>query len=136
MTRTTPPRPVDVAAVFPALAPLARTATRLHPRPGNPSPQDSSVGGPLLWPASKPWPHCDDLHAEWYKVMTLADARLERRILAATHGRAMTAEQRETFNRINEGIPIPDDPIVMLPTTSCTPTRRDRAGSQSAMSGT
>ena len=34
MTRTTPPRPVDVAAVLPSLAPLARTATQLHPRPG------------------------------------------------------------------------------------------------------
>jgi hypothetical protein len=34
MTRTTPARPVDVAAVFPQLAPLARTATGLHPAPG------------------------------------------------------------------------------------------------------
>ncbi|WP_330301205.1 hypothetical protein [Streptomyces sp. NBC_00503] len=46
--RTTPPRPFDVAAVFPRLAPLARTTTRLHPRPGSPSPYDSSIGGPLL----------------------------------------------------------------------------------------
>ncbi|MFF6946562.1 hypothetical protein ACFZAS_41355, partial [Streptomyces lavendulae] len=43
--RTTPPRPLDVTAVFPRLAPLARTATRLHPRPGAPSVHDSSVGG-------------------------------------------------------------------------------------------
>ncbi|MET8751473.1 hypothetical protein ABZW32_15440 [Streptomyces sp. NPDC004667] len=62
MSRTTPPRPVDVAAVFPQLAPLARTATRLHPRPGSPAPHDSSVGGPLLWPADEPWPHCDEGH--------------------------------------------------------------------------
>jgi hypothetical protein len=55
MTRTTPPRPVDIAAVLPA---LARTATRLHPRPATPTPQDSSVGGPLLWPADEPWPYC------------------------------------------------------------------------------
>ncbi|MEU5763166.1 hypothetical protein [Nocardia sp. NPDC047648] len=61
MTRTTPPRPVDLTAAFPALAPLARTATRLHPRPGTPTPQTSSVGGPLLWPATELWPHC---HAE------------------------------------------------------------------------
>ncbi len=57
-TRTTPPRPVDIAAVLPELAPLARPAIRLHPRPGSPSPQDSSVGGPLLWPADEPWPRC------------------------------------------------------------------------------
>ncbi|MFF1905939.1 hypothetical protein [Kitasatospora sp. NPDC058218] len=58
--RTTPPRPVDVTALFPQLAPLARPAIRLHPRPGAPSPHDSSVGGPLLWPADEPWPYCDD----------------------------------------------------------------------------
>ncbi|MFI9206080.1 hypothetical protein [Streptomyces sp. NPDC053048] len=60
VTRTTPPRPLDVTALFPQLAPLARPAIRLHPRPGSPSPHDSSVGGPLLWPADEPWPHCDD----------------------------------------------------------------------------
>ncbi|MGQ4336251.1 hypothetical protein ACN6LE_007669, partial [Streptomyces hayashii] len=51
MSRTTPPRPFDVTALFPRLAPLARTATRLHPRAGSPSRHDSSVGGPLMWPA-------------------------------------------------------------------------------------
>ncbi|MEU0007822.1 hypothetical protein ABZ079_26935 [Streptomyces sp. NPDC006314] len=60
--RTTPPRPFDVAAIFPQLAPLARTTTRLHPRPGSPSPYDSSVGGPLLWPAGQPWLYCDKWH--------------------------------------------------------------------------
>jgi transposase len=54
------PRPVDVTALFPQLAPLARTATRLHPRPGLPTVHDSSVGGPLLWPADEPWPYCDE----------------------------------------------------------------------------
>ncbi|MFG2824975.1 DUF1963 domain-containing protein [Kitasatospora sp. NPDC048365] len=58
MTRTTPPRPVDVETLFPELAPLARTAIRLHPRPGRPTPEQSSVGGPLLWPADEPWPVC------------------------------------------------------------------------------
>ncbi|MEV6683953.1 hypothetical protein AB0N28_01140 [Streptomyces sp. NPDC051130] len=60
--RTTPPRPVEVTAVFPELVPLARPAIRLHPRPGSPSVRDSSVGGPLLWPAGEPWPHCEDAH--------------------------------------------------------------------------
>lgn len=55
----TPPRPVDIAAEFPELAGQEHPTVRLHPRPGRPSPQDSSVGGPLLWPAAEPWPRCD-----------------------------------------------------------------------------
>ncbi|MGA4863657.1 hypothetical protein ACPB9J_13515 [Streptomyces lavendulocolor] len=51
---TTPPRPFDISVLFPQLAPLARTATRLHPRPGSPTVHDSTVGGPLLWPADEP----------------------------------------------------------------------------------
>ncbi|MET9481731.1 hypothetical protein [Streptomyces sp. NPDC006638] len=46
--RSTPPRPVDIEAHFPELAPLARTAVRLHPRAGAPATTDSSIGGPLL----------------------------------------------------------------------------------------
>lgn len=67
MTRTTPPRPLDIAAVFPELVLLARTAVRLHPREGEPAVFHSSVGGPLLWPASEPWPTCeseDQMHSE------------------------------------------------------------------------
>ncbi|PJN17385.1 hypothetical protein CG724_17310 [Streptomyces sp. CB02120-2] len=69
MRRTTPPRPFDVTAVFPDLAPLARPAIRLHPRPGSPASHDSSVGGPLLWPADEPWPHCPESH-EWHDPRT------------------------------------------------------------------
>lgn len=58
MVRTTPPKPVDVATLFPELVPYARTAIRLHPRAGSPGPDDSSVGGRLLWPADEPWPTC------------------------------------------------------------------------------
>lgn len=54
MTRTTPPRPLDVTEAFPELAGFARTAFRLHPVPGNPTVHDSSVGGPPLWPADEP----------------------------------------------------------------------------------
>ncbi|MFF7616974.1 hypothetical protein [Streptomyces lavendulae] len=79
--RTTPPRPLDVTAVFPRLAPLARTATRLHPRPGAPSVHDSSVGGPLLWPADEPWPHCDAPHEGGDHA--LAELRLQQRIRAS-----------------------------------------------------
>ncbi|MDT3396537.1 DUF1963 domain-containing protein [Streptomyces sp. B1866] len=62
MTRTTPPRPVDVEVLFPEVAPYRREVTRLHPRQGEPGVRDSSVGGPLLWPAGDPWPYCDDSH--------------------------------------------------------------------------
>ena len=34
MARTTPPRPMDITEVFPELAGMARTATRLHPSIG------------------------------------------------------------------------------------------------------
>ncbi|MFJ9848137.1 DUF1963 domain-containing protein [Streptomyces sp. NPDC101150] len=62
MARTTPPRPVDVEALFPEVAAYRRDAVRLHPRAGQPGVRDSSLGGPLLWPRSLPWPHCEDQH--------------------------------------------------------------------------
>ncbi|MBT2397000.1 hypothetical protein [Streptomyces sp. ISL-100] len=62
MTRTTPPRPLDVEALFPELARYRGTTTRLHPRPGKPDVSASSVGGPMLWPADEPWPVCPEAH--------------------------------------------------------------------------
>ena len=56
---TTPPAPVDLSTVHPRLAALARTTVRLHPRAGSPSADQSSLGGPLVWPADEPWPTCD-----------------------------------------------------------------------------
>lgn len=89
MTRTTPPRPVDVAAAVSQLAPLARTTTRLHPHPGAPSSHDSSVGGPLLWPADQPWPYCDGPHVPdgVNPATSPADVRLLRRIRAIAASR-------------------------------------------------
>ncbi|OKJ88810.1 hypothetical protein AMK31_07565 [Streptomyces sp. TSRI0107] len=115
--RTTPPRPVDVTAVFPQLAPLARTATRLHPYPGAPSPQDSSVGGPLLWPADEPWPHCDGPHEVdgLNPAMCPADLRVERRIRAAARGRSLTPQERETLDRIRPPRELPLKPAVAQP---------------------
>ncbi|GAA1533179.1 hypothetical protein GCM10009827_058960 [Dactylosporangium maewongense] len=55
---TTPPPPVDVTALVPALAAYARQTVRLHPRPGAPTAADSSLGGPLAWPLGEPWPYC------------------------------------------------------------------------------
>ncbi len=63
--RTTPGRPVDVEQLFPELAPYRRETVRLHPRPGAPACTDSSVGGPLLWPAAEPWPVCTEEHYEY-----------------------------------------------------------------------
>ncbi len=62
MTRTTPRRPVSVAAVFPELAPYRGRTTRLHPRPGRPGRHDSHVGGSMLWPYGEPWPICREPH--------------------------------------------------------------------------
>ncbi|GAA4588278.1 hypothetical protein BJY16_008509 [Actinoplanes octamycinicus] len=56
---TTPAGPIDVPSEFPAVVPFARTTVRLHPRAGAPTAGQSSVGGPLLWPAGEPWPVCD-----------------------------------------------------------------------------
>ncbi|WP_345585169.1 hypothetical protein [Streptomyces prasinosporus] len=124
-TRTTPPRPLDVTALFPELAPLARTATRLHPRPGAPSPHDSSVGGPLLWPADEPWPYCDGPHVGdgFNPALSPEDVRVQRRIRATVAGRPpglpetarYTPEERATDQRISAGRPWPEGPIAMLP---------------------
>ncbi|MFE7426906.1 hypothetical protein [Streptomyces sp. NPDC057545] len=122
MTRTTPPRPADVAAVFPHLGPLARTATRLHPRPGAPSRQDSSVGGPLLWPSAEPWPHCEGTHSapDVLPATSLADVRLLREIRSAAtirppEDRFYTPDERAVVERINVGHPCPAGLVALLP---------------------
>ncbi|MEU2110933.1 hypothetical protein [Streptomyces sp. NPDC019507] len=51
MSRSTPPRPVDIEAVFRALTAHRRTATRLHPRPGVPRAEDV---GTVLTPQPEP----------------------------------------------------------------------------------
>ncbi|MDI2128304.1 DUF1963 domain-containing protein [Yinghuangia seranimata] len=60
MSFASPPPMFDIAQLFPELAPLAATSMRLHPRRGKPELRDSSVSGPLLWPADDPWPWCTD----------------------------------------------------------------------------
>lgn len=55
----TPAPPVDLATLVPELAGYARSTTRLHPRRGTPTVRQSSLGGPLLWPADEPWPACE-----------------------------------------------------------------------------
>jgi hypothetical protein len=62
MARATPARPFDAEALFPGLAALRGTTTRLHPQPSRPDFSASSVGGPMLWPADEPWPVCGETH--------------------------------------------------------------------------
>ncbi|MBW5251934.1 hypothetical protein JGS39_23525 [Streptomyces sp. P01-B04] len=128
MSIATPPRPLDVTALFPRLAPLARTATRLHPRPGSPTMHDSSVGGPLLWPADEPWPHCPGPHV-WdgrNPALSPDDVRWERHIRAELAGRPCsdpnlplaaryTPQEAAIAKRIKAGRPWPDGLVAVLP---------------------
>ncbi|MFI0986375.1 hypothetical protein [Streptomyces exfoliatus] len=107
MTRTTPPRPVDVEAVFPVLSAHRRTATRLHPRQGVATAGESSLAGPLLWPADEPWPVCCAVHPKG-KGHRLDDVRLERHILAAARGRDFSDEERRILDAITPGRHAPD----------------------------
>ncbi|MDX3388193.1 hypothetical protein PV682_43170 [Streptomyces niveiscabiei] len=99
--RTTPPRPVDVTAVFPELAPLA-----------------------------EPWPHCEasHLHRDSGFRQSPADVRLTRRIQARRHsdhgGPGITPEEERLkernaamlAKRLDAGPPLPADcPVPMLP---------------------
>ncbi|MEV4628572.1 hypothetical protein AB0J90_20110 [Micromonospora sp. NPDC049523] len=80
----TPPLPPEALDRLPGLAHLGRTATRLHPRPGEVGVRGSHVGGPLWWPADEPWPTCDrpymvseevPIPAELLERMRAAEAR-------------------------------------------------------------
>jgi hypothetical protein len=117
MTRTTPPRPVDVEAVFPALVAHRRTATRLHPRQGAATAEQSSVAGPLLWPADEPWPVCTAPHPKG-TGHRLSDVRLRRRIQEEARGRDFTAEEQALLTGMTSGPHAPeladDDPLPLL----------------------
>jgi hypothetical protein len=125
MTRTTPPRP-DVVAAVPELAAYARTATRLHPRPGSPGVGDSSIGGPLRWPAEEPWPVCAADNTIAHHAVYLrrpADERLRRRILSAAYGRTprgeslrLTKRERALLDQADRPVPASElDGAVPLP---------------------
>ncbi|MFH9089410.1 hypothetical protein [Streptomyces sp. NPDC017673] len=121
MPRTTPPRPLDVETLFPELAAHRGTTTRLHPRPGNPGPADSSVGGPLLWPADEPWPVCGEAHARG-RGRRPADIHRRRRVLAAAwareHTPGPTDEERELLAELHREHRLPGvaetDPLPMI----------------------
>lgn len=52
------PSTEEILARMPELAPYGREAARLNPVRGIPGAGDSSIGGPLRWPAHEPWPRC------------------------------------------------------------------------------
>ncbi|WP_327734686.1 hypothetical protein OG749_13210 [Streptomyces nojiriensis] len=115
MTRTTPPRPLDVASVFPELAGMSRTATRLHPRPGAPTVHESSVGGPLLWPAGEPWASCSLEHDAPFELNTPEEVRTLRRIRARE---VWTDEDHAEVSRIYAGHDpslLPEGPHPLIP---------------------
>ncbi|MFI1910766.1 hypothetical protein ACH444_33470 [Streptomyces microflavus] len=105
MSRTTPPRPLDVEALFPELAAYRGTTTRLHPRPGRPDVADSSVGGPLLWPADEPWPVCTEPHSPT-RGLRPADVHQQRQILASAWLRepnpGPTDEERQLMEQLGQ----------------------------------
>ncbi|MFC3452894.1 hypothetical protein [Amycolatopsis speibonae] len=79
MKFTTPGKPVDVATVFPELAGSARTTVRLHPWRGVATARESSLGGPLLWPADEAWPMCTIDHPDPRPLTSAEGQELERR---------------------------------------------------------
>lgn len=103
MPRTTPPRPLDVEALFPELAAYRGTTTRLHPRPGRPDVADSSVGGPLLWPVDEPWPVCTEPHSHDHGRRP-EDIHRERQILTSARLResnpGLTDEERQLLEQL------------------------------------
>ncbi|MCT9006943.1 hypothetical protein [Streptomyces rhizosphaerihabitans] len=113
MTRTTPQRPVDIEQVIPELSGYRGVGTRLHPRPGVPGPEQSSVGGPLLWPAGEPWPHCAEPHKRRFGER-ISEVRLTRKLLAA----GPTEEEYELLRSFRRGRHAPwltdTDPIPLL----------------------
>lgn len=93
MARVTPPRPLDITALFPELTAQAATAVRLHPSPGEPGPNESSIGGPILWPRNEPWPTCPVAdHPDQLDLRPLAAIRAERALVRA--GRARDLPRR------------------------------------------
>ncbi|MDQ7910586.1 hypothetical protein RB614_39435 [Phytohabitans sp. ZYX-F-186] len=133
MVRTTPPRPVDVASLVPALAAHARPTTRLHPRPGAPTAAESSIGGPLRWPAGEPWPHCDDPHDDLGELSPPAAVRRRRAVLGAAWARTprgerlrITEAERAEVEALEPAAGLDGKPVAMVPVAQLY--RRDTPG--------
>ncbi|MEU8703634.1 hypothetical protein [Streptomyces sp. NPDC048565] len=79
--------------------------------------QESSVAGPLLWPADEPWPVCTAVHPKGTGHL-LADVRLRRRVQEDARGRERTEEEQRLLDSMSEGNHVPglhdDAPSPML----------------------
>ncbi|GAA1274518.1 hypothetical protein GCM10009665_72480 [Kitasatospora nipponensis] len=121
MTRTTPPRPLDVEKLFPKLADYRGVTTRLHPRAGSPDTSASSIGGPLLWPVDEPWPMCTEPHRRG-RGYRIADIRRRRQLLAQAWARdaapGPTDEERVLLKELERKHRLPDladtDPVPLI----------------------
>jgi hypothetical protein len=121
MSRTTPPRPLDVEALFPELATYRGTTTRLHPRPGRPEVTASSVGGPLLWPVNEPWPVCTEHHGHAFGRRP-ADIHRQRHIVTSAWLREAnpgpTEEERRLLKELDREHRVQDgtetDPLPLI----------------------
>jgi hypothetical protein len=58
MVNTEPVQREVLFEAFPEVTAFARPAVRLHPRRAVPTAEQSSAGGPLLWPEQEAWPTC------------------------------------------------------------------------------
>jgi hypothetical protein len=117
MTRTTPPRPFNLDTI-PGLAGHRGTTTRLHPRTGSPTTADSSIGGPLLWPAAEPWPMCTEGEEHFADVIqSPAAVRRSRKIRAAPTGRPLTPEERAELTLLDASEPeaLIHRPVPLIP---------------------
>lgn len=117
---------MDITVLFPELREYSSTATRLHPRPGTPTTAESSVGGPLLWPAEEAWPVCTDGGGHYiYRLRTPATARRSREIYTAAQARAdatsarygLTAEEQAQLPGLDFSEPhsLVNQPIPLIP---------------------
>ncbi|MER7770007.1 DUF1963 domain-containing protein [Kitasatospora sp. NPDC096140] len=106
------PTPAELVAAVPGLAPYLRPATLLHPYAATPEPAASRIGGPALWPAGEPWPHCTAKHLDDdYQDVSPADRAIWEGIDRALHERAraggdphvLTSEEAAEQRRIMAG---------------------------------
>ncbi|GAA4616576.1 hypothetical protein GCM10023195_73740 [Actinoallomurus liliacearum] len=134
----------SLIADIPAFAPYARPATLLRPAAGSPGAGDSSVGGPLLWPADDPWPVCpaphlkevrekltDEERETWQRIdhamkerhrqnpgrgyeVTAEEARIQTEIMAGASALDMTNWERIRSVQDTSGPGVPMVPVIQL----------------------
>ncbi|WP_156937613.1 hypothetical protein [Haloglycomyces albus] len=106
MVYSTPSRPHDFTVPFPELKRLARSAIRLHPRNGSPQQQESSIGGPLLWPSDEPWPLCGGESHPTFQFPSHQEFNFEEPLDLVYARRAVLAERDA---KVAAGEDIPSD---------------------------